>query len=327
VRRVLEELASIPGVESVGSTQASFGAAENMQTSFEIDGRPAREGESSLSRIRHVTPGYFRALRVAMRAGRTFGEADRIGAPAVAIVSESFARQYWPGENAVGKRLRRAGSVVLWMEVVGVAADVRDVGVADPPAPTLYVPYLQQNTPTARVTVLVKTRVPPMRVADAAERAVWKVDPGQVIDFEMPLETLLGRTVVVQRLQSVLLGVFGVGGLGVVLVGLYGLVSFSVVRRSREIALRSALGAGRGAVLGLVVDDVLRPVLIGLVIGLALSIGLALYVRGAVPELTLADPAVFVTTPVGLLFFAALAAAVPSARALRIDPATALRED
>jgi putative ABC transport system permease protein len=298
-----------------------------MQSSFEIEGRASNVGQRFAANIRHVTPGYFTTLRVPMRAGRAFTDADREGAPLVAVVSESFAGHFWPGENALGKRLRRAGPVVRWMEVVGVAADVRDAGLSTAPAPTFYVAYPQQNTPTARVTVVLRTRIDPALVAGAARRAVRKIDPNQVLDFVFPLERVLVRSVAIQQLQSALLSTFAVGGLTVALVGLYGLASFGVARRAREIGIRAALGARRRQILALVLADALRPAIVGACIGLALAVALARYVIRAFPELAAIDPVVFAAATAGLLLAAGVAALPPSTRALRIDPAKTLRED
>jgi putative ABC transport system permease protein len=327
VDRMLAELSSLPGVLSVGSTQASFGAAENMQSAFEIDGRAPDIAQRLAANIRHVTPGYFTTLRVPITAGRAFADADRAGAPLVAVVSESFARQFWPGENALGKRLRRARPVIEWMEVVGIAADVRDAGLTSATAPTFYVSYLQQNTPTARVTVVVRTRSDAVALAPAVRRAVQSVDPNQAMDFVLPLETLLTRSVAIQRLQTALLMLFAAGGLGVAVVGLYGLTAFGVTRRTREIGIRSALGAGRRQVLAVVLGDVLVAVGSGVTLGIALAAALATFVNRLFPELASVDPAVFAAAAGGMLLTAVAAAIVPAARALRIDPARTLREE
>jgi putative ABC transport system permease protein len=327
VGRVLDELSRLPGVVSVGSTQASFGAAENMQSSFEIEGRPVDAEERLATNIRHVTPGFFTTMRIPMRTGRAFTEADREGAPLVAIVSESFARRFWPGESAIGKRIRRAGPVVRWMDVVGVAADVRDAGLSTLPVPTFYVAYLQQNTPTARVTVLVRTRDDPAMMAASVRRVVRSVDANQVMDFFLPLETVLSRSVAIERLRSALLTMFAAGGLTVALTGLYGLAAFGVARRTREIGIRAAMGARPRHVLALVLGDALRPVTIGVGIGLVLAVGLALYVNRLFPDLASIDPAVFGATSVGLMLAAGAAALPPSVRALRIDAARTIRED
>jgi putative ABC transport system permease protein len=327
VGRVLDELSTLPGVVSVGSTQASFGAAENMQSSFEIEGRPVDAEERLATNIRHVTPGFFTTMRIPMRTGRAFTEADREGAPLVAIVSESFARRFWPGESAIGKRIRRAGPVVRWMDVVGVAADVRDAGLSTLPVPTFYVAYLQQNTPTARVTVLVRTRDDPAMMAASVRRVVRSVDANQVMDFFLPLETVLSRSVAIERLRSALLTMFAAGGLTVALTGLYGLAAFGVARRTREIGIRAAMGARPRHVLALVLGDALRPVTIGVGIGLVLAVGLALYVNRLFPDLASIDPAVFGATSVGLMLAAGAAALPPSVRALRIDAARTIRED
>jgi len=327
VQQMLAELSSLPGVASVGSTQASFGAGANMQSYFDIEGRQADPDVRLASNIRHVTPGYFTTLHVPMRAGRPFTDADRIGNSMVAVVSESFARQFWPGESAVGKRIRRAGPTAPWLDVVGVAADVRDVGLATAAAPTLYVPYLQQNTPTALVTVVLRTQTDPSSLATAVRRAVWRVDRNQALAFLFPLEELLARSVSIQHLQNTLLALFAAGGLSVALVGLYGLASSSVVRRHREIGIRAALGARRGQILGLVVGDALRPVAVGIVLGLVVAVALALYATRAYPSLASIDLGVFAAAAVGILVTACVAAVIPSSRALQVDPAGVLREE
>ena len=327
VERLLNALSTVPGVLSVGSTQASFGAAESMQSSFEIEGRATTTGERLAANIRHVTPGYFETLQVPIRAGRAFTAADREGAPMVAVVSESFAQRFWPGENAIGKRLRRARPEIVWLEVVGIAADVRDAGLGTAEAPTFHVPYLQQNTPTARVTVLLRTRGDPAGLATAARQVVRGVDPNQVVDFVLPMSGLLTRSVALQQLQSALFGMFAVGGLTVALVGLYGLAAFGVARRRREIGIRTALGARRGQILALVLDDALRPVVIGVGVGLAVSAALAGYIGRRFPDLASIDPVVFVAAAVGLLLAAGLAVLPSSAQALRIHPASTLREE
>ena len=327
VERLLSELATIPEVLSVGSTQASFGAAESMQSNFEIEGRPTTTGERLAANIRHVTPGYFETLRVPLHAGRAFTEADRAGAPMVAVVSESFAHRFWPGENAIGKRLRRARPEIVWLEVVGIAADVRDAGLGSSQTPTFYVPYVQQNTATARVTVLLRTRADPAALATAVRQVVRSVDPNQVMDFVLPLDGLLTRSVAIQQLQSALVALFAVGGLTVALVGLYGLAAFGVARRRREIGIRTALGARRRQVLALVLDDALRPVAIGVAVGVAIAVTLAGYVDRRFPDLAPIDPVIFGAAAIGLLLAAGLAVLPSSAKALRIHPASTLREE
>lgn len=325
VTRLLDEIATLPGVVSVGSTQASFGAAESMQSGIEIDGRDAATEERLAANIRHVTPGYFRTLRVPLRAGRAFTDADREGAPLVAVVSESFAHHYWPGQDAIGKRLRRAGRPV-WMEVVGVAADVRDAGLSTAPAPTFYVAYPQQNTPTARVTVVVRARGDAAGITRDVRRAVGRVDPNQAMDFVLPLDELLARSIAMQRVRSALVTVFAAGGLTVALVGLYGLAAFGVARRTRELGIRAALGARRRQILVLVLREALAPVVVGVGAGLLLSAAVIRYVQAAFPDVGRLEPIVLAAAAGGLLLAALAAALVPSARALRIDPALVLRE-
>lgn len=177
------------------------------------------------------------------------------------------------------------------------------------------------------VTVVLRAQTDPASLAAAVRRAVWRVDGNQALAFLFPLEELLVRSVSIQHLRNALLTLFAVGGLSVALVGLYGLASFSVVRRNREIGIRAALGARRAEVLGFVLGDALRPVGVGIGVGVAAALSLAWYVARAHPDLATIDPAVFVAAAAGLLITTCIAALIPSSRALRVDPASVLREE
>jgi ABC-type antimicrobial peptide transport system permease subunit len=164
-------------------------------------------------------------------------------------------------------------------------------------------------------------------MAASVRRVVRSVDANQVMDFFLPLETVLSRSVAIERLRSALLTMFAAGGLTVALTGLYGLAAFGVARRTREIGIRAAMGARPRHVLALVLGDALRPVTIGVGVGLLLAVGLAMYVNRLFPDLASIDPAVFGATSVGLMLAAGAAALPPSVRALRIDAARTIRED
>src|SRR5205823_4717887 len=152
------------------------------QTGMFVEGRPIDPAATEAANIRHVTAGYFKTLRVPVVEGRAIDDRDRSGMPMVCMVSADFARTYWPHQSALGHRVRRLSATAPWLTIVGVAADVMDVGAGVKPGPTLYVPYLQQNTPTARVTLVAWTRGDPLASAQAVRQAIWSVDPNQPVD-------------------------------------------------------------------------------------------------------------------------------------------------
>src|SRR5262249_36512744 len=149
VAALVDAVRAAPGVINASTIQTRFILNETMQTGLEIEGMPSDASAPPTAQIRHVMPGIFDVLRIRIRRGRAVDSTDRMGARMVAVVSESFARTYWPGDEAIGKRLRRAGRTD-WLNVVGVVDDIQDAGLGVPIGPTIYLPYLQQNTPTAR---------------------------------------------------------------------------------------------------------------------------------------------------------------------------------
>src|SRR5262249_36452585 len=193
--------------------------------------------------IRHVTAGYFKTLRVPLVEGRPIDDRDRLGTPMVCLVSADFARQYWPHESAIGHRVRRANAAAQWLTIVGVAADVMDAGAGVKAGPTLYVPYLQQNTATARVTLVAWTRGDPLASAQAVRQAVWWVGSNQPVDRVGRLSDQLVTSAHDERFRTVLLGIFAVSGLLLALVGVYGVAAASVAAQRWEAGVRLALGA------------------------------------------------------------------------------------
>ena len=182
VEKIVTRVSAIPGVRSSGTTQTTFMPNESMQTGLYVDGRPADPAAADTANIRHVTAGYFRTLRVPIVDGRPLDDRDRLGAAAVCMVSADFARQFWPHESALGHRVRRNGPAAQWMTIVGVVGDVMDAGAGVKAGPTLYVPYLQTNTRTGRVTLVVSTHGDPLASAAAIRQAIWSIDPDQPVD-------------------------------------------------------------------------------------------------------------------------------------------------
>lgn len=327
--RVLSRISEIPEVQAAGSTQTTFRPNNTMTTRAEIAGQLAESGALAQVNIRHVTPGYFSAMRVRTIDGRPLDSRDRIGTQMAAVVSESFARRFWTGQNAVGQRVRRVGSAGNgpWMTVVGVIGDVMDNGLGADLGPTLYVPYFQQNTPTARITLTILAKSDPLAIANTVRQAVWSVDPIQPIDSVQPLEDALGESVAQPRFRTVLMGIFGSVGLALACIGVYSVAAYSARQRTREIGVRMALGADRREVTRFLLRSSMPPILVGSMLGLVGSTLLAQWMTTVLYQPRATDAA-YVIGALGLLLLCAVGATlVPAGRAARVSPSDAIRMD
>jgi ABC-type antimicrobial peptide transport system permease subunit len=268
-------------------------------------------------------------MRVRIVEGRSIDARDRFGAQMVALVSRSFARRYWPDRDVVGQRVRRVLSAGNgpWLTLVGVVDDVMDNGLGADLGPTLYVPYFQQNTPTARISLTVRTKSDPTAVANAVRRAIWSIDPVQPIDRVQTLEQALGSSVAQPRFRTFLIALFGLFGLVLACVGVYSVAAYAARQRTREIGVRMALGADRREVTRFLLWRSMPPILAGVVVGLA---GTALLIRVMASILfrpDAADGAYVVAAAIGLLLCAVGATLLPASRAARLSPVQAIRVD
>jgi putative ABC transport system permease protein len=327
VERALARIAEIPGVVSAGTTQTTFLPGQSMTTLLAVEGAPIDPARPDTSHIRHITPGYFKALRVPLVAGRRFDEGDRIGSPPVCMVSARFAKQYWPNQSALGYRVRRNSANAPWMTVVGVVADVRDAGLGVEQGPTLYVDYLQQNTVTARVSLLVRLTGDPLTTVKSVQQAVWSVDPDQPMDRVGRLRDVLTETASDQQFQTVLLSVFALVGLALAVVGVYGVAVAAVKARTWEAGVRMALGATSGRVIGDMLHEAGARVLTGVVVGVAAFLAAGRLASSLLFNTSYADVRV-IGAAVMLLAAVSMAVVYTQARRLaRVSPVLALRED
>jgi putative ABC transport system permease protein len=327
VQRIVDRIAAIPGVQAVGTTQTTFLPNQSMMSSVWLDGQPIDAEHEQTVHIRHATPGYFEALRVGIVEGRALDRRDQLDSPFVCVVSARFAKAYWGGQRAVGHRVRRGGATAKWMTVVGVAADVMDAGLGVAQGPTLYVPYLQQNTATARVTLVVRTDGNPMAMAKQVERAVWSEDPLQPVDATARLDDVLAEGTGDRRFQTIVLATFAAAGLALALVGVYGVTAAAARARTWEVGVRMALGATpRLVVLDLVFEAASR-------IGAGVAVGVVLFLasgRAAASLLydTSFGDARILAAAIVPLAAAALAISYAQARRLAgVQPVSALRND
>ena len=322
---LVRSVRAVPGVIDASTIQTRFVLNETMQSLIEVEGVATAPDQPQAAQIRHVMPNVFRVLGVRVLSGRGIDSTDRAGSRPVAVVSSSFARMYWPGATALGKRVRRASPQAPWLEVVGVVDDVTDAGLGVPLGPTLYVSYLQQNTATARVTLVARTRGLSSALTDAVRRAVWAVNPTQAIDDITPLSALMTRSAAQPRFRTAVVGVFGVSAAALVVAGVYAVTLFAVLTRRRELGIRAAIGASPTHLILLAIGGSLQPVLIGGVVG-ALATLPAVHLTSNIITSTARDGDIVISlgAVVVLLGMAAVAAVIPARGAARVSPTEAL---
>ncbi|MFI5310413.1 MAG: ABC transporter permease [Gemmatimonadales bacterium] len=327
VEQVLAEVTQTPGVTGAATIQTRFVLNETMQTAIEVEGHPVPPDVQQSTNIRHVSPSIFSVLRTRVVAGRAFDDTDRDGSRLVAVVNTSFARLFLGAENPVGMRVRRASRKdAPWLEIVGVVEDVADAGAGVDLGPALYVSYYQQNTTLARVTLVVRTPGDPARIADAVRRAIWKVDPDQAIESTTPLPTLVARSAAQPRLRAVLVTLFGGAGLLLVLTGIYATTQYSVLRRTREIGVRAALGAPPRALVTMSLAHAMRPAIAGLAIGALGAMPLASTMQSALnTTFSTRDAPALASVLAIIVTLVVTAAFLPARRAVTISPTVAMR--
>ncbi len=324
----VEAIAALPGVEAaasvIGAPLSSWGTIGNRLL---FEGRPAAEpGEEPGARSRPVTGDYFAALRQPILEGRAFTEHDDAGAPAVAIVNETFARELWGEDSPLGERIAWRSSEPRWMTIVGVTTDVKSSTVAEDDARAVYTPYLQRDATWQRFgTLVVRTASEPAAFARAVQEAVWTVDPAVPLTGIETLEQRLSGSLAQQRFNTTLLGVFAAVALALAVLGIYGVLAFAVERRRREIGVRMALGAGRGELLRAVIGRGLALAGIGLAAGLAAALALGRAISSLLYAVQPTDALVFTAVALALAVGTLLGCYLPACRASRIDPVVALR--
>lgn len=320
---VLERVRSLPGVVDAGTTQNPFVPGSFTVTGIAIEGRPTPDGTDHIVQFRRVSGGYFSTMRIAVVAGRAFDATDRTDGPKVAMISEALASRFWPGEPAVGKRIIRVG---VALEVIGVAADVRDQGPAVAPAPVLYLPHSQSNTPVTPATLVARVDGPTAPAIAAIRRAILDVDPQQPLERVTTIDAFMAATMGPDRFRAALLTLFA--GLGLVLtaVGIYGVTACVVEERTREVGIRMVLGARASGVWRLVVGQALRAVAIGGVAGGGVAAALAMFLRYVTPDLAWRDAWTALPAAGVLGVAAVIAAGLPARRAARTDPSMAMKQ-
>ncbi|HXA86485.1 MAG TPA: ABC transporter permease [Candidatus Dormibacteraeota bacterium] len=322
---VTQNLAAQPGIDAaaaaVGMPFSDMGSA----SSFAIEGRLLAPGDPGPhSDIAVTTSGYFRALSVPLRAGRYFTGQDRLGAEPVAIIDEILAKQYWPGQDPLGARIKRGKD---WTRIVGIVAHVnRSSLAADTGKGLAYYPLEQISNPEANL--VVRTSADPVAMAATIRAAVKSADPSNTAVYDLkPMSERVAASLGPRRFAVTMLLAFATMALLLAAIGLYGVISYSVVQRTQEIGVRMALGARLAQVMWLVLSQSLRMVLAGVAIGLAASLVLARLLQSELIQVSAFDPLTFAGMCAVLVAVTLAATYLPARRAAKVDPMLALRHE
>jgi predicted permease len=325
-RTALARIEALPGVTSAATVTPTLPFTFNFsQQEMQLDNRTYAEGQrgETIENVA-VSPGYLATLGVRLVEGRDVGAADADGAPGVAIVNATMARRFWPGESALGHTLTIA-STGRTFRVVGVNADHKQHGVLERPAPFVY--FAAAQRPSRYNFLVARTSGDATTLVAAMRRELVALEPGLVVMDASTMEAHMTAALMPARVGAMLATAFGALGTLLAAIGLYGVVAFSVARRTKEIGLRMALGAEPSGVMAMVMRQGLLLVGMGLGVGAALAVGVAFVLRGLLYGVTPLDPLAWGAAALALLTAGALANAVPARRAMRVEPLTALRTD
>jgi putative ABC transport system permease protein len=327
-QRALPGLRSIAGVESAGVTEAVPMGGPTEAGVMRVVGRTYRKGDPPpIVNYTVISPGLFTALGTPILRGRDVLDSDLLSAPPVTIVNRALAHQYWPHEDAIGKRVLVPSQKVP-ATIIGIVADIKHSSLREVPGPEMFEPYTQDVWPSlALMQVVLRTKAAPDTVIKAARQTIHQIDPGVPVAKVSTLATLTGAAMAGERFSMMLVGCFGLLAVLLAAVGIYGVISYSVAQRTREIGIRVALGAQRGQIFGLIIRHGLGLSVLGILIGLAAALGMGRLLTTFLYGVTATDPLTFVSVSLFLGVIAAGASFLPARRAASIDPVEALRTE
>jgi putative ABC transport system permease protein len=327
-RQILERVRSIPGVVAAGTiTQLPLGGDPDTNGTFEIEGRPAaRDRSAQNAGYRVVSPDYFRAMGIPLIRGRALSDQDTPGTPQVALINRTMARQFFPGEEPLGKRVKGGFEQnAQWLTIVGVVGDVRQLRLTRDPEPEVFVPFPQHvDGRLADPNLLVRATGDPTALASAIRELVRGLDKNVPVQFSA-MDAVVAESVSQQRFQMRLLALFAGLALLLAAIGIYGVISYSVSRRTHEIGIRMALGATRADVVRLVIAQGMSLALSGITIGIAGALALNRVLATMLYGVSATDPATYAAVSLLLALVAFGAICLPARRATAVDPTIALR--
>ena len=327
--QVLARVQALPGVAPAGYSTTIPLEWAGGANGITIEGRLPEPGNAWNANHRQVSAAYLQTMGIALRRGRYFTEQDDAQAQPVAIINETMARQYWPHENAIGQRFKNgpANSQHPWLTIVGVVADVRQMGVDQPTKAEMYFPYRQISSHAyfAPRDLVIRANVEPASLVAAVRAAVHAVDPNQPVSNIRTMDAVLGEHTKTQQMGMLLLTMFAALALLLAMLGIYGVLSYFVTQHTPEIGVRLALGADGRSIFALVLKRGLTLALVGVAFGLVASFALSRLLRSLLFEVSAADPLTYLGVAALLLTVAVLACALPARRAMKVDPMITLR--
>jgi len=320
---VIERMRRAPGVTNASAVSAmplhDVGAAGALP--FAVEGQQPPKTEDPMADVRIVAPGYFETMKIELLAGRFLDERDDLQTPRTSVINQTMARRYFPDRSPLGQIIQNPHGK---SEVVGIVADVHNQGLDKEPRKQVYLPLRQ--SPTAGMAVVARTNQDPMTMANTIQRVIWDVDPGQPIYELSTMDQILARAVFLPRLSTTLLATFALAALLLAALGIYGVLSYSVSQRTKEIGLRMALGASGGNTIAMIVRNSVAMVAVGGVIGLMAATLLARSMEGILFGVEPFDLPSFALATMTLAFAGVVASVLPALRTTRVDPVVALRE-
>ena len=326
IRQIVERVRSLPGVESASATATLPLNGNNWGRGFTVEGYSvAGPGQTPIVQHTVVTPGYFRTMGITLLAGRDFNDSDTKDSQDVTIIDERLARQYWPNESPLGKRVRFGPTEdnEPWHTIVGVVNAVRHQRMQEETDPSVYMPH--QKIPTGGLSLVARTSSNPHEFVRAVRREVAQIDPNLAISDFATMEEVVAKSIWQPRLYAMLFAVFAGGALLLALIGIYGVMAFLVQTRTHEIGIRMALGASARDVFKLIVGRGMKLTAVGVVIGVGGALALTRLMHSLLFNTSATDPLVFVLISAILSVAAFFACYLPARRAAKVDPLVALR--
>jgi putative ABC transport system permease protein len=324
LNQLLERVRALPGVRSAGASSGLPTLGWGSLRGTDIEGQPEMPlGLRPDVPCEVVSADYFQTLGIPLMAGRGFNQQDRSTTVQVVMVNQAFVRQFFSGQNPVGKHVRSGAPTGPWREIIGVVGNIRQLGPAQDESPAIYIPYQQE--PTGEVNLVLRTAREPLALVAPVKAAVQAMDPAQPVYDIATMDQRLSESMSPQRFNALLVGAFALAALTLAGVGIYGVLAFSVARRTPEIGVRMALGARRAEVLTLVVGEGLRLCGLGVGLGLAASVPLTRLLRSVLFGVSPSDPVTLVAASAALILVAVMACYIPARRAVMVDPMVALR--
>ena len=326
-QRFLASVEAVPGIQSAAFAEIVPLSQDDMDMGYFAakENPPLPPGEHLAADYRDITSNYFATMGIPLIAGRTFTEQDNLDRPRVVVIDQTLARQFFPGQDPLGKHLQIPDATRPAREIVGVVGGVRDTGFDQQPRPTIYFPSLQ--SPDQTMSLVVRTSLPPSAILPAIKGAIWSVDKNQPVFEVRPMDEIISGIVSAQRLAFLLLGVFAFLALALAAIGIYGVTSYVVSERTNEIGVRMALGARPSDVSRVVLGHGAKLAGLGVVGGFVAALALTRLLSSLLFSVSATDPFTFVGVAVLLTLVTLAACYFPARRAMRVDPIVALRHE